>query len=97
MLTIEPGLYLENKFGVRIESVGIVVEDPECSDFSRFSVVTRVPISPKLVEPSMLTKDEIAWLNSFNASCLSALRPRLSRPEDAKVLAYLEKECTPVC
>ena len=96
MLTIEPGLYLEGKHGVRIESVGVVVSHPEYQDFLSFNIVTRVPISPKLVEPSMLSQAEKAWLNAYNKICFDALSPLLQSPEDATVLAYLKKECTPL-
>ena len=96
MLTIEPGLYHEGKFGVRIESVGTVIAHPKFNNFKCFSIVTRVPISPKLVEPSMLSKAEKMWLNEYNESCLETLRPLLQKPEDAFVLSYLEKECTPI-
>jgi len=58
MLTIEPGLYIENKFGVRIESVGTVIDHPKYDKYLGFDIVTRVPISPKLVDGSMLTKFE---------------------------------------
>jgi len=96
MLTIEPGLYLEGQFGVRIESVGTVVQHPSYAGFLSFDVVTRVPISPKLVEPALLTSEEKAWLNSYNQLCLASLSPLLTSPDDALTLAYLQAECTPV-
>jgi len=96
MLTIEPGLYIENKFGVRIESVGTVVDHPDFPGFLRFDVVTRVPISPKLVEPLLLTQTEKEWLNNYNKLCFDSLSPLLTAPEDAIALEYLKKECTPI-
>lgn len=96
ILTIEPGLYLAEQFGVRIESVGVVVAYPEDESLSCFDVITRVPISPKLVEPSMLTETEKKWLNNFNAKCLTTLKPLLTEADDEFVLWYLEKECAPL-
>ena len=96
ILTIEPGLYLPEQFGVRIESVGVVVACPEDESLSCFDVITRVPISPKLVEPLMLTEVEKNWVNSFNAKCLNTLKPLLTETNDEFVLWYLEKECTPL-
>ena len=96
VLTIEPGLYLPEQFGVRIESVGVVVACPEDATLSCFDVITRVPISPKLVEPSMLTDTEKKWLNDFNAKCLTTRKPLLTEASDEFVLRYLEKECSPL-
>ena len=96
ILTIEPGLYLPEQFGVRIESVGVVVAHPEDENISCFDIVTRVPISPKLVDASMLNETEKNWLNNFNAKCLNTLKPLLTEPDDEFVLWYLEKECTPI-
>ena len=96
MLTIEPGLYIEGKFGVRIESVGTVTKHPEYANSLCFNIVTRVPISPKLVEPSLLTDAEKTWLNNYNKLCYDSLSPLLKSPEDATVLEYLKNECKPV-
>ena len=96
VLTIEPGVYMEDKFGVRIESVGIVTRHSEHRDFCFFDVVTRVPISPKLVDASLLTAEEAEWLDNYNKQCFDALAPFLQDPEDAAALRYLVEECRPL-
>lgn len=100
-LTIEPGVYIQGKHGVRIESVGIVVDaavqpSPECSSkrFLQFDIVTRVPISQTLVEPKMMTREEIAWLNEFNRKCAADLVPLLS--DDPKALEWVNHETRPI-
>jgi Xaa-Pro aminopeptidase len=114
-LTIEPGVYVDGKHGVRIESVGVVVAadtDPKPKDgtqqqaacsgsgvghqkmFLRFDIVTRVPISPALVDATQLQPDELAWLNEYNATCATVLAPYLAN--DTRALQWLLHETFPL-
>lgn len=58
--------------------------------------VAQVPISTNLVEVSLLSPDELEWLNDYNAEVRSKLSPLLSSDEDADALAWLEKETKPL-
>ena len=66
--TDEPGLYIENKFGVRIESELLCVkkESTEYGDFLGFENLTYVPIDINAIKPSLLTKFEKEWLNTYH-------------------------------
>lgn len=64
-LSNEPGYYEEGQFGIRIES--IVVIRPAKTKFQtkdrtflEFDTVTLIPIQTKLLEPSMLTIEEVS-------------------------------------
>eukprot|EP00727_Mastigamoeba_balamuthi_P004815 m51a1_g14331 hypothetical protein (889) ;mRNA; f:115498-118995 len=101
LLTVEPGLYEEGFYGIRTESVGIVVPAADLprpsargQRFLRLDIVTRVPYQPSLIEGSMLTEAEREWVNAYNAMCLQELTPALAG--DARALEWLRANTTPV-
>ena len=78
----EPGLYREGKWGIRIEN--LVVNKPvahptetEFGDFLNFETVTYCPIDTRLVEPSLLNKTEIDWLNNYHSQVYNELHDRV--------------------
>ncbi|MCB0207325.1 MAG: M24 family metallopeptidase, partial [Anaerolineae bacterium] len=83
VLTIEPGVYFEGRFGIRIENMVIVVADggDEFGDFCSFETVTRCPIDLTLVEPSLLSDQEIAWLDDYHRCVYDTLAPHLDADE----------------
>jgi Xaa-Pro aminopeptidase len=64
----EPGYYRENGFGIRIENLELVVNISTHGDFDVFGFesLTRCPIDLRIIEPSLLTKSEIQWLNNYH-------------------------------
>ncbi|EKE41084.1 aminopeptidase, putative [Entamoeba nuttalli P19] len=73
--SIEPGIYIENEFGIRIENVVVVVEEDQ--NHLKFEPFTLVPYCSRLIDISLLTKDEKIWLNKFNASIRSKILPQI--------------------
>ncbi|KAG5865671.1 hypothetical protein JTB14_008783 [Gonioctena quinquepunctata] len=69
-LTNEPGFYREGEFGIRLENVMEVIEKPWLKHsghtFYGFKVVTFVPFEPKLIKLSLLSPQQIKWLNNYN-------------------------------
>jgi len=57
--TIEPGLYLENKFGIRLENSVYIGDDGIKHSFSKF------PFEEKLIDKTLLTKKEIKYLEDW--------------------------------
>ncbi|MBK7002617.1 MAG: aminopeptidase P family protein [Rhodoferax sp.] len=84
MLTsIEPGVYREGQWGVRIENLVLTVSAPtrERDAFGpmlQFETVTLCPIDLRCIERSMLDAQEIAWLNAYHAQVRERLRPLLN-------------------
>lgn len=83
ILSNEPGYYREGAFGIRIENL-IVVQNapalPGADDRAmyNFETLTWVPIDRRLILTEMLSKDEIAWINTYHAACRDKIGPRLT-------------------
>nr|GMD40491.1 probable Xaa-Pro aminopeptidase P [Ipomoea batatas] len=67
----EPGYYEDHSFGIRIENLLYVKEMDTPNRFGGigyfgFEKLTFVPIQTKLVDLSILSAAEVAWLNSYH-------------------------------
>ncbi|WP_278622423.1 aminopeptidase P family protein [Prevotella denticola] len=84
-VTDEPGLYLEGKFGVRIENTLLIVPAATTpfGEFLGFETLTLAPIDTTPVLPDMLTAEERQWLNSYHRRVRETLSPYLSAAEAA--------------
>lgn len=84
-VTDEPGLYLEGKFGVRIENTLLIVlaATTPFGEFLGFETLTLAPIDTTPVLPDMLTAEERQWLNSYHRRVRETLSPHLSAAEAA--------------
>ena len=78
ILSNEPGYYKTGAFGIRIENL-VVVEPRAIKGAERemlgFETLTLAPIDLALVEPKLLTRAELAWLNAYHARVRKALAP----------------------
>ena len=84
-VTDEPGIYLEGRFGVRIENTLLIVpaEETECGRFLRFETLTLCPIDTKPIIKEWLTKEEMEWLNSYHECVFRSLSSYLTSEEKA--------------
>ena len=82
-VTDEPGIYLEGRFGVRIENVLLVVpaEETECGRFLRFEPLTLCPIDKSPVMTELLTDEERQWLDDYHQTVFDRLSPYLDQSE----------------
>lgn len=81
----EPGVYLEGKFGVRLENL-IVCMEGETNSYGRFLYfdnLTLVPFDLDAVEVSLLTEEEKKLLNDYHVLVRNTLSPRLTEEEGA--------------
>jgi Xaa-Pro aminopeptidase len=87
MITNEPGLYKENKYGIRIENIIMVTEDKtsEFGDFFKFETLTLCPIDKKAVNLHLMTAEQIKWLNDYHIRVREELEPLL----DSTLKEYL--------
>ena len=82
-VTNEPGLYLEGKFGVRIENTLLIVpaETTAYGDFLKFETLTLAPIDKKPIVLEMLSEEEREWLNSYHRRVYDKLSLYLDKEE----------------
>jgi len=90
--SIEPGLYREGKYGIRIEN--LVLCRPRSGsafgDFMEFETLTVCPIATDLVDASLLDPKHIAWLNAYNRWVSEKLSPYLSAEEKEFLQSIIE-------
>lgn len=67
IISNEPGYYKEGEFGIRIENLVTVREAADFPGMLEFETLTLAPIDLNAIEKSLLTSDEIAWLNAYHA------------------------------
>jgi Xaa-Pro aminopeptidase len=96
ILSNEPGYYRTGGYGIRIENLVLVVEAPPVEGAEKplnaFETLTLAPIDTRLVEPALMTADEIAWLDAYHARVRDALTPIV----DAPTREWLVKATAPV-
>lgn len=90
----EPGLYREGIHGIRCENLVLTIPamTTEFGDFYKFETLTLCPFDRKLFDLSLMTADEIAWVNDYHAKVREALSPAL----DSDSRAWLEKATAPL-
>ncbi len=90
ILSNEPGYYREGAFGIRIENL-VLVEKRAIPGAERemygFETLTFAPIDLAPVEKSLLTAEEIAWLDAYHAEVRTKIGPMV----DAETRAWLEE------
>ncbi len=79
LLSNEPGYYKAGDFGIRIENLVFVNPPsiPEGGDreMMSFETLTLAPIDLRLVEPTLLSADEIDWLNHYHKRVREEIAP----------------------
>jgi len=92
----EPGYYKEGAYGIRIENLVIVIALDDIDGGERgmlgFETLTLAPIDLALVEPSLLTAEEVAWLDAYHARVRREIGPRV----DDATRAWLERATRPL-
>ncbi|MDZ5761135.1 M24 family metallopeptidase [Lyticum sinuosum] len=68
IVSIEPGLYLKNKYGIRIENL-YVIKKCKYNNMLKFKCLTIVPIDEKMIIKENLTKTDCIWLKKYKKIC----------------------------
>lgn len=97
ILSNEPGYYREGAFGIRIENLisvrkGAAPEGGDARDWLEFETLTLAPIDRRLVQVSMLSADERAWLDAYHSRVATLLLPLVSET----TAAWLQEACKPI-
>lgn len=82
----EPGLYKTGEYGIRTENLLLTVEadkTEEFGDFLTFEPLTLYPYDLKLIDRSMLTREEVAQINDYHLMVRERITPLLNADEAA--------------
>ena len=99
ILSNEPGFYLPDGYGIRLENL-LLVRQAEWGPTDRgrdkpflcFETLTLAPFARRLIRPELLSPAELAWLDSYHARVREEVGPALSSSERA----WLESETAPL-
>lgn len=95
IISNEPGYYKPGHFGVRIESLVAVKQagpKKSASAFLQFDTITCVPLDRNLINPALLSQEELQWVNDYHQWVARVLEKEL----DGISLAYLIYHTAPI-
>ena len=94
----EPGLYREGVHGIRCENLVLTVpsevSNPEFGNFYKFETLTLFPFDIKLFDLSIMTDEEIEWVNGYHAHVREVLLPLLETEAQRQ---WLTANTAPLC
>ncbi|XP_067853110.1 xaa-Pro aminopeptidase 2 [Heptranchias perlo] len=98
--SIEPGYYEDNEFGIRIEDVAMVTKAKTEHMFGGISYLTfehvsLVPYERKLIDLSIMNKQQIGWLNNYYEKVWKTMSPVLRAQSLIEEYDWLQKHTRP--
>jgi len=98
--SIEPGYYVADSYGIRIENLVKVVKQKFEGKFFdsilRFEPLTLIPWQARLIDVSMLNNEEIAYVDEYHARVWREVSPLLQGKGDEEALEWLRKSTLPL-
>lgn len=91
VMSNEPGLYIEGKYGIRSENM-LAVElwkKTDFGEFYRFTNLTLFPFDKSLIDFNLLSTDEKKWLDEYHKEVWERLSPLLNEEENV----WLSSKC----
>lgn len=93
----EPGIYRTNEYGIRTENLIVTVpakvgERTTGEEYFEFETITLCFYDTRLIDFSLLTQDEVDWINAYHARVAAETLPRLNEDEHA----FLIDKCKPI-
>lgn len=84
----EPGVYREGEYGIRCENLVLTVPafKTDFGTFLKFETLTLFPFDLNLFDTSIMSDEEIAWVNEYHDMVRTRLTPHLN----AEQAAWLE-------
>lgn len=95
--SIEPGYYKENDFGIRIEDVAVIVpvNTKYGHNYLTFDTVSLVPYDRKLIDTSLLSSEQLLWLNKYYETIRRLMGPELDKQGLPEVKDWMLKHTEP--
>ncbi len=79
VISNEPGIYMPNNYGIRLENLVLTDNSNEFEDFLELETLTLIPFDTKPILKEMLSDEEISWLNNYHKLIFETLKPNLSK------------------
>ena len=88
----EPGIYFNGRFGIRCENLLLVEKEDEneYGKFLHFHTLTLVPFDLDLIDRDYLSEENVRVLNAYHQRVYETLRPYLS-DEEAEYLRHITR------
>eukprot|EP00271_Cylindrocystis_brebissonii_P013010 TRINITY_DN32551_c0_g1_i1.p1 TRINITY_DN32551_c0_g1~~TRINITY_DN32551_c0_g1_i1.p1 ORF type:complete len:748 (-),score=129.37 TRINITY_DN32551_c0_g1_i1:498-2741(-) len=82
IISNEPGYYEDGSFGIRIENLVAVREEETPNRFGGnsflgFEKLSFCPIQVKMIDFSLMSDSDVAWLNDYHAAVRAKIAPRV--------------------
>ena len=83
ILSDEPGVYFENRYGIRLENLLLCrkAEKTDHGQFMAFDTLTMVPFDRRAIDPAQMSQQELTLLNRYHAAVYQAISPHLTAEE----------------
>uniref|UniRef100_A0A8C4LHU0 Xaa-Pro aminopeptidase 2 n=1 Tax=Equus asinus TaxID=9793 RepID=A0A8C4LHU0_EQUAS len=96
--SIEPGYYQDGEFGVRIEDIALVVEAETKypGTYLAFEVVSLVPYDRNLIDVSLLSPEQLQYVNRYYQTIREKVGPELQRRQLLEEFAWLQQHTEPL-
>jgi Xaa-Pro aminopeptidase len=94
LLTDEPGIYREGRYGIRLENMVLVTEalENEFGKFLKFEPLTWCHFEKDLLDRELLSVEDIDWINAYHQRVYEMLSPEL----DGETEAWLKEKTVPL-
>ena len=95
-------IFFLHSSGIRLENLIHVVPVTTPNNYMdrgylTFEDLTVVPIQQKMIEPKLLTKKEIEYINQYHQKCRDLVGPLLRKMGKTEGYNWLFRETTPIC
>uniref|UniRef100_A0A4W5RUA6 X-prolyl aminopeptidase (aminopeptidase P) 2, membrane-bound n=1 Tax=Hucho hucho TaxID=62062 RepID=A0A4W5RUA6_9TELE len=95
--SIEPGYYKENDFGIRIEDVVVIVpaHTKYGHNYLTFETVSLVPYDRKLIDTSLMSTQQLQWLDNYYLTIRELMGAELDRQGLTEEKKWMLKHTVP--
>lgn len=79
----EPGVYLADRYGIRCENLVLTIpyEETEFGKFYAFETITLCPFDRALFDTSIMSSEEIKWVDDYHKTVYDRLAPLMEADE----------------
>ncbi|XP_067012527.2 xaa-Pro aminopeptidase ApepP isoform X2 [Anabrus simplex] len=100
-LSNEPGYYEDGKFGIRLENIVRIIPSSAPHNFQdrgylTFETITLVPIQTKMLDRTLLTEEEVSYLNDYHKECREKVGSLLKKQHQNEAYDWLFRETEPI-